>query len=144
MADEHVHWELERSIPSDLNEGRQVAEEVLGRLEQHGWDEHDRYAVRLAIEEALVNAVIHGNQCDEHKQVGFRCRLSNKGVWLQITDEGPGFDPDSLPDPTTEGRLECPGGRGVMLMRHFMSSVEFADHGRCVTMEKRRDSDNAL
>jgi serine/threonine-protein kinase RsbW len=141
MADEPLTWKYERAIASDLAEGRQAAEQVLARLEENGWCERDRYAVRLALEEALVNAVIHGNQCHPDKRVGFRCELSEGWVRIEIADEGPGFDPDALPDPTTDDRLECPGGRGVMLMRHFMTRVEFSDHGRRVAMEKRRDAD---
>ncbi len=57
---------------------------------------------------------------------------------MEITDEGPGFDPDSLPDPTDCAHVDRPGGRGVMLMRAFMSHVEFHDRGSHVVLEKVR------
>ena len=68
----------------------------------------------------------------------FLCRVSPKRIRVEITDEGPGFDPDSLPDPTTPNHLGCPGGRGVLLMRAFMSRVEFRNHGNHVVLEKVR------
>ena len=93
----------------------------------------------MAVDEALVNAISHGNALDEKKHVRFACRVSPKRIHVEITDEGPGFDPDSLPDPTAPDHLGEPGGRGVLLMRAFMSHVEFRDHGNHVVLEKIRE-----
>ena len=80
----------------------------------------------------------NGNGLDRSKHVRFCCRLSPEKVRVEITDEGPGFDPDRLPDPTDAVHLSRPGGRGVMLMRAFMSHVEFQNRGSHVVLEKER------
>ncbi len=60
-------------------------------------------------------------------------------MWIRIEDEGHGFDLESLPDPTLEENLEKPSGRGILLMREFMTKVEYNERGNCVILEKRRD-----
>jgi serine/threonine-protein kinase RsbW len=132
-------WRCERVIPSDAVVGRQLLDDVLRQLESMHWGRHDIFGVHLAVDEALVNAIYHGNAQDETKRVRFSCRLSPQRIRVEIADEGPGFDPDALPDPTAPTRIGYPGGRGVLLMRAFMSRVEFRDHGSCVVLEKERD-----
>jgi serine/threonine-protein kinase RsbW len=138
MSTEQWIWRRDHVIPSDTAAGRRVLDEVLAELEARHWSQHDVFAVHLAMEEALVNAIKHGNRTDPDKQVRVRCRMSPKLIRVEICDEGPGFNPESLPDPTDPDRLECPGGRGVMLMKAFMSRVEFNEQGNRVLLEKRR------
>ena len=138
MSEENWIWQCDRVIPNDTGAGRQLLDEVLGQLESQHWGRRDIFGIHLAVDEALVNAMQHGNALDANKRVHFHCRLSPKKIRVEITDEGPGFDPDSLPDPTTAQRLGCPSGRGVMLMRAFMSRVEFHDRGNHVVLEKDR------
>ncbi len=137
-------WSLERRIASDPAEGRMVVSQLLEQLEQEQWTEGDVFAVHLALEEALVNAIKHGNGRDVAKSVDIVCRMKPDRMRIQITDEGDGFDPESVPDPTEEENLEVPSGRGLMLMRCYMTSVEFNAKGNCVTMEKVRSSDDAV
>jgi serine/threonine-protein kinase RsbW len=111
---------------------------VLGQLQQHHWGDHDVFSIHLALEEALVNAIKHGNGLDLAKQVRVRCRMSDDLVQIEIADEGEGFDPRCVPDPTDEHHRECPNGRGVMLMRSFMDRVQYNERGNCVLLEKRR------
>ena len=132
-------WQCDQVIPSDAVVGRQLLDDVLRQLESLHWGHRDIFGVHLALDEALVNAIFHGNAHDETKRVRFACRVSPERIHVEITDEGPGFNPDSLPDPTTPNRRGCPGGRGVLLMRAFMSHVEFCDHGSRVVLEKVRD-----
>ena len=139
MSDEQWIWQCDYSIPSDTREGRRIAEQVLEQLETRQWSRHDIFGVHLAMEEALVNAIMHGNHMDEDKQVHVRCRLSADRIRIEITDEGEGFDPARLPNPTDPDRLESPRGRGVMLMRTFMSRIEYSPSGNSVILEKRRD-----
>jgi serine/threonine-protein kinase RsbW len=139
MSDNKWTWQCDRVIPSDVAVGRRLLDDVLEQLEGHHWSRHDIFGVHLAIEEALYNAIQHGNAMDAAKHVQFSCWISPKKIRVEITDEGPGFDPGKLPDPTSPNRLECPGGRGVLLMRAFMSNVEFRDRGNHVVLEKERD-----
>ena len=133
-------WQCDQVIPNDLIVGRQLLDDVLEQLRTLHWGTHDIFGVHLAVDEALVNAICHGNGHDETKRVRFTSHLSPDRVRVEISDEGAGFDPDSLPDPTAPNRIGCPGGRGVLLMRAFMSRVEFHDHGSRVVLEKDRDS----
>lgn len=137
MSDPWI-WQCERVIPSDSAAGRRVVNEVLAQLEAEHWVQHDVFGVHLAMEEALVNAIQHGNHRDARKSVRVSCRVSPDRVRIEIADEGPGFNPGSLPDPTCPERLQTPGGRGVMLMRAFMSRVEFNEKGNRVVLEKQR------
>jgi serine/threonine-protein kinase RsbW len=139
-SNEHWTWQCDQVIPSDAVVGRQLLDDVLRQLESQHWGHHDIFGVHLALDEALINAIYHGNAHDEKKRVRFACRVSPERIHVEITDEGPGFDPDALPDPTTPCRIGRPGGRGVLLMRAFMSRVEFCDHGSRVVLEKVRDA----
>ncbi len=105
----------------------------------------DVFGVRLALEEALVNAIKHGNRMDLNKQVQIDCRIDEGGVRIVIEDEGKGFHVEDVPDPTEDDNLEKPGGRGIMLMRSFMSSIEYNESGNRLTLTKDRvepDSDD--
>lgn len=138
MPKESWIWTTERDIPSETAAGREILEEILHQLEAHDWIEHDVFGVRLAMEEALVNAIKHGNGLDAAKQVHVICRVSESRLWIQITDQGSGFDPEEVPDPTDPENLDAPSGRGIMLMRNFMSRVEYNKTGNRVVMEKER------
>src|SRR5262249_13445938 len=98
---------------------------VAQQLVRFGYAEAARWAIRLALEEGLSNAFRHGNKTDPHKSVRFECRLSPNEASFDIQDEGPGFDPGSVPDPTDEANIEIPSGRGIMLIRAYMSEVEY-------------------
>ncbi len=132
-------WRYDGVIGSDPTEARRVLDEMLAQLEAQHWQQREIFAVHLATEEALVNAIRHGNGLDEKKSVHFVCLLGGDRIHIEITDEGRGFDPASLPDPTCDTHLHTPRGRGVMLMKAFMSRVEFNALGNGVTMEKERD-----
>jgi serine/threonine-protein kinase RsbW len=131
-------WSAELAIPSAYAAGKSLIDQLLGQLQRAQWGEHEIFGVHLAVEEALVNAIRHGNGLDESKSVRVHCKLSGERLWIQITDEGRGFDPRRIPDPTAEENLETPGGRGVLLMKNFMSRVEYNEAGNCVVMEKHR------
>jgi serine/threonine-protein kinase RsbW len=127
---------LEIIIASDLNEARRVQAEIEAALRAIPFADHDIFAIRLALEEALVNAIKHGNQLDRAKAVHVSYRVGPDRFEVQIADEGPGFDPDDVPDPTAPENLERPCGRGLLLMRHYMTEVAYTDCGRAVRMAK--------
>lgn len=132
------NWKLQKVIPSRSDCARPLLEEVLEQLQQREWPTSDVFGVHLALEEAFVNAIKHGNRHDENKNVHFRCELSGDLLRIEIVDEGDGFDPRRVPDPTEDDNLECPCGRGLMLMKNFMSKIEYNDRGNHVTMHKSR------
>jgi serine/threonine-protein kinase RsbW len=131
-------WTVDRAIPSERGAGRRIIDEVLGQLESRRWSEHEVFSIRLALEEAIVNAIKHGNGLDDRKQVNVACKLSADRLWIKITDEGTGFNPEQVPDPTDPENLEKPCGRGIMLMRSYMTRVEYNARGNVVEMEKER------
>ena len=128
----------ELSIPSDLGEARRVQEQIEEALHSAAYTEHDVFAIKLALEEALVNAIKHGNQLDPDKRVFVVYSVSPERFDIRITDEGAGFNPDDVPDPTAIENLERPCGRGLLLMRGFMTEVEYHGRGNVVTMAKVR------
>ena len=138
MSQDRWVWQCERVIPSETGAGAPLLQEILQQLEKHDWIQHDIFSIHLAMEKALVNPIRHGNRLDTSKHVHVACRMKPDLVRIEITDEGEGFDPSSVPDPTDPDHIEAPSGRGLMLMRSFMSRVEYNDVGNHVVMEKER------
>jgi len=138
MSRERWAWTTSQRIPSERGAGQQFIEEVLEQLKLHHWTSRDLFGVRLALEEAIVNAIKHGNSLDCRKEVRVECKLSSERIWIEIADEGCGFQPHKVPDPTHPDNLEKPSGRGIMLMRNYMNRVEYNETGNAVLMEKRR------
>jgi len=121
-----------------LPEMQGLINQLLDEMQPMGFSEKDRFGVRLALEEALVNAVKHGNRQDSTKAVHVRYQVTAQHFLIEIQDEGQGFDPEAVPDPLNPENLERPGGRGVFLMRHYMSWVQYNETGTCVTLCKVR------
>ena len=134
-------WTKERTIPSKTETGQIVVEEVLQVLEDFKWPRHQVFGIHLAMGEAMANAIKHGNQADPQKQVHVQSKISENLLRIQITDEGPGFDPATLPDPTAPENLEATAGRGIMVMRNYMDRVEFSEKGNLVLLETNRGED---
>jgi serine/threonine-protein kinase RsbW len=111
---------------------------VCQAMEAVGYPEGDVLAVRLALWEALVNAIDHGNGGDPAKRVRVSYLVMQGVVLAEVEDEGPGFDPAQVPDPRDPENLERFGGRGLLLMRHCMDSVTHNDLGNRVTLCKYR------
>ncbi len=132
VTDKHLH------LDSRFEEVARVEKMVLRAAKAHDYDETARFAVKLALEEALTNAIKHGNRFAPGKQVTVDFYVGPDEIRVTICDEGRGFSPDRVPDPTLDENLEKPHGRGIMLMRAYMSEVRFSDDGKCVTMIKRR------
>ena len=133
-------WQTSIELPSERGASRLIMEELLDRLGEHGWASADIFSIHLAAEEAIVNAIVHGNKLDVDKKVQVKCFVSPKAARIEITDEGDGFKPEEVPDCTQDDRLEVPNGRGVMLIHNFMTRVEYNEKGNRVLMEKVRDA----
>ncbi len=125
---------------SCLQKARQIQDAILSECKACGYPEHDIFAIKLATEEALVNAVKHGNRHDKNKCVKVQYRITPERCDITIEDEGPGFDPACVPDPTEDSNIEENHGRGILLMRAYMSSVVYSPSGNRVTLTKFNDN----
>ena len=141
MSQHGWSWTTQTTLPSRHGAYIPCMQEILQQLQLAGWDGRDLFGIELTLEESLSNAIRHGNCLDESKQVYVECKVSPDRFWLRVQDEGPGFRPDAVPDCTADENLECPGGRGLALMKAFMTSVEHNQCGNCVTLEKIRATD---
>ncbi len=102
-----------------------------------GFPPSDAADVEIALREAFANAIFHGNGNRPEKKVRLRCYgAPGKGLLLAIRDEGPGFDPATVPDPRSEERLHLPHGRGIFLMHELMDLAEYRRGGREVVLYK--------
>jgi len=126
-------------IASDLSAARHLQGELERSLHSLHFAEADIFAIKMAVEEALVNAIKHGNQMNPAKSVSIAYQIRPERFDVRITDEGPGFDPCDVPDPTAPENLERPCGRGLLLIRHYMSEVTFSDRGNTIAMSKVRN-----
>ena len=111
---------------------------VLEAMEQRGFDPACRFAVRAALEEALINAIEHGNGNDPTKTITVEYVVSRSSIIIEVEDHGEGFDLEAVPDPTRRQNMDIPSGRGILLMRSFMSEVDFYAPGNRVRMAFRR------
>ena len=125
---------------TSTQEGMAVRDRVAEAMVTRGYDEAEVFGVRLALEEALVNAVKHGNRNDPTKCVWALWHVGPRGVLVAIEDEGGGFDPWAVPDACAPDNLERSCGRGLLLMRSYMSWVRYNCRGNRVTMIRRRGS----
>lgn len=98
---------------------------------------------RVGVTEALANAVLYGNRCDPSKSVRVDVSLCPSRVVLRVVDEGHGFDPESVPDPTLPANLQQSGGRGIFLLRELMDEVEFNARGNEVRLTLLRGDGSA-
>jgi len=108
------------------------------QLTKMGWDHSDSFAIQLAVEEAVANAYQHGNQEGQHGNVDISWSVSDTEFKMEVRDQGNGFNVEEVPDPTEEENLEKLSGRGVLLIRTYMSAVEYQDGGRRVIMRKSK------
>jgi serine/threonine-protein kinase RsbW len=118
-----------------------VIEAVAGTMAGAGYSEKEIYRVHLSLEEALVNAHKHGHEGDWEKPVSVRYYASAEGVVAQVEDQGEGFDPQQVPDPLAPENLERPSGRGLLIMRTYLSGVCHNERGNTICLCKHRSSE---
>ncbi len=123
-------------IPSEPMQLNRVESLILARLESLSYGERAVFGVRLAIEEAVINAIKHGNRMDKAKRVIITYSVDERECAISVEDEGQGFDPSSVPDPTADENLELTHGRGLVLIRAYMDDVKFNKKGNRITMRK--------
>ena len=132
-------------LPTDVRSIEHAVEFLLDRCE------HCRKEVRLSrlnfrvgLTEALSNAMLYGNADDPQKRVRVEVTLAGGQLKARVTDQGRGFDPGAVPDPTRPENLDKANGRGLFLMRQLLDEVSFNDRGNEVTLVLRLGEDTAL
>ena len=123
-------------IPSDISYIRKIGSRIEDFLKFRNVDPFTIFDVRLSVEEAIRNSIIHGNKSDRKLPVFVEYYLDNGRFTVAIEDRGRGFDHKKVPDPTTEENLLREGGRGVFLMKKLMDAVEYNSRGNKVNMVK--------
>jgi serine/threonine-protein kinase RsbW len=113
-----------------------VCKQILAKLKAHSFPNEDIFSVHLAMEEAFINAVEHGNKMDANKEVRIDYSIDGDKVEIAMTDEGEGFKPNNVPDPRYGENLYKTDGRGLFLIKAYMNEVEFNERGNCVRMVK--------
>ena len=136
----HSSNECERVLQNDPNQCAVLVRELVELLEAEGWSKDDLFGIRMAVEEAVMNAIKHGNAGDISKKVYVTYRLEKDRFYAKIEDEGKGFCPADVPDPTADANLDKTSGRGVMLMKTFVDECEYNRCGNSVELVKLRSS----
>lgn len=126
-------------VRNDLRSAKEPEDHILRELERREYSPDCVFAIKLALEEAMTNAVKHGNCNDPNKHITVRYAIDDRRVVVMVRDEGRGFCPQAVPDPTAGENLERPNGRGIMLMNSYMTRVWYSPNGNEVWMLKYRD-----
>ena len=137
MNPSHI-WKLDQSICSRTEDAVEIVRDVVQRLEENGWKSRDVFGIHIAMEEALMNAIKHGNGLDCEKQVHIEIKITESDFYARITDDGDGFDLEAVPDPTADENLEKTSGRGVMLIKNFVDKVAYNEKGNSIELFKSK------
>ena len=130
----------ELKFPSRIQAVDEVGAAVADVLGRSGIDENAAYGIDMAVREAVTNAVLHGNKEDETKFIEVILKSSPSALEIRVHDQGLGFNPELVPDPTNEENLLKSSGRGIFFMRNFMDEVDWVIRpggGTTVRMLKR-------
>ena len=125
-------------VQNDLAEAKQPERLILEEIRRLGYGENSAFAIKLALEEAVTNALRHGNAADPDKRIIVRYEVTETRIQIEVEDEGCGFDPEGVPDPTLPENIDRPHGRGIMLMRAYLDVVEYHKGGCTVRMIMHR------
>ena len=132
---------LRNTLPSDVNIISPFVDQLGRFISKYRIAEGDHVEIELALREALVNAVVHGNQENPQKRVYVNCRCTLDGqVSIRIEDEGNGFEHEAVSDPTSPDNRLRTHGRGIYLIRTLMDHVEFEQGGSVVHIHKRANT----
>lgn len=127
------------AVPSELDLVEQVVELVAKHCVASGMSEKvARFNLRVALSEALANAIVYGNELDPGKEVRIALRLLDERIQVVVEDQGTGFDPDRVPDPRAPDCLRRPDGRGLFLIKQLVDEIAFNEEGNTICMTLRR------
>ncbi len=124
-------------VPSEAKYIREVSSAIREALASCKVGADALFEIKLCVEEAVRNAMVHGNRSDKKKTVKVSYWVEKGSLNIEVEDEGDGFDPKAVPDPTKDDNLTKTSGRGVYLIKKLMDRVEFDSNGRRVRMVKR-------
>ncbi|MBN2138706.1 MAG: ATP-binding protein [Sedimentisphaerales bacterium] len=127
-------------VASTLTASECVCQLIISALEESGFGKEDVFAIHLALQEALINAMRHGNDMDPDKEVKIDYCVDAEKFEIWVSDEGKGFDPCAVPDPRRSENLYKPNGRGLLLMCSYMDVVEHNKRGNQVHMTRYKQS----
>ncbi|MBI4467725.1 MAG: ATP-binding protein [Acidobacteria bacterium] len=134
-----VSERIDIKIPSRVSLVEPTVRMLMDRMIDFRLSETHETLVATALHEAIGNAMKHGNHFDEAKWVKVSVKLSPRRAVFSIEDEGEGFDPAGVNDPTAEDALLRESGRGILLMRHLMDEVRFNKTGNRITLVKKAE-----
>ena len=127
-------------LPSHIEAVADAAVAVTDFIRNCGVSEELSFGIEMAVRESVTNAMVHGNQEDESKSVEVVFNCHDNELEIEVRDQGEGFDPANVPDPTNAENLLKTSGRGIFLMRTFMDEIEWRNRpegGTAVRMTKR-------
>jgi serine/threonine-protein kinase RsbW len=143
-AVQDLHENIEFEFPSTLALMSIVLDYLMKRVEKLGVIDAQKSNLFVALDEAIVNAVKHGNKYDSQKLVRIAAEVSRKEARFTIEDEGEGFDVQNIPDPLDPQNLFKESGRGVLFIYNIMDEVNYNDRGNRLTMVKKSDREAKL
>ena len=132
---------ISTTLDNDSAQWRRAVDAIIEHVEALDYPKASRFAIRLALEEAIVNAFKHGHRELPGTPIVLEASIGEAEVVMSIKDSGPGFDPEAIPDPTLDENLDKPGGRGLMLIRAYMTEVRHLDGGTRLELRYRRPPD---
>lgn len=132
---------IKRELESNPRECVTLIRQMLAGLESFGWTQQDVFGIHMAIEEAVMNAIKHGNKEDSDKKVQVEIEIDVNNFYAKISDQGCGFCMEEVPDPTLEENLEKTSGRGVMLIKNFVDDCKYNEVGNSVELRKSKTTE---
>jgi serine/threonine-protein kinase RsbW len=129
---------FDRSVPSELGCKEPLSEALATLMQERGMiGSDDLHWLALCLDEALTNAILHGNEADETVPVRVRLAQTTETWTIQIDDQGDGFDPDDVPDQDESSALLLEHGRGIHLMREWLDTLTYYRHGATIVMTRK-------
>jgi len=126
-------------LPSQFSASQDAQRQIMEEVDRCGYRPLPRFAIQLALEEAIVNAIKHGNCYDCGKNIYLTATVTSEQTEIVVEDEGRGFSRCCVPDPRSEENLHKCSGRGILLIESYMNSVKWSNRGRRITMVRRND-----
>ncbi len=126
-------------IHNTTSEIAQVRSEIVAEGIRRKFSESEVFALTMGLEEALTNAYVHGNRQEPDKRIAVKYRINSDEAHIHVIDEGDGFDPALVPDPTDAQHIELSHGRGILLMQSLLDEVRYCRRGTCVRLVKHHN-----